>query len=160
MLICASTDTGTCTARTKDSTSSVTLSSAGNATLRITWSTGYGQSVFTRDCAYTVIVATTSASTVPGSVSTLTPSTTSAPTGSTMAPVPVGTMPAGSTSTPAPAGLSAGATQGSLVPSSTPGPGPSPSRSSNGAGRAMAPWSMAAALLGAAVLSTLRPCSA
>jgi hypothetical protein len=46
-----------CKTRTQSSASTVTISTAGAATLRITWSGGKGQAVYTKDCAFTVVAA-------------------------------------------------------------------------------------------------------
>ena len=44
---------GSCSTKTNDASSTVVVTTAVSAILRITWSTGYPNSVFTNDCAYT-----------------------------------------------------------------------------------------------------------
>jgi hypothetical protein len=62
---------GSCATRTSDASSTVAVTTAGSATIRITWSAGLGNAVFTNQCTYTVAaLATTSAAAAVGATST------------------------------------------------------------------------------------------
>jgi hypothetical protein len=69
-----------CTARSSSASGTVTISSAGNAILRITWAARSSGPVYTRDCAYTVTASSSGPSPSPPGPSA--PST-SAPKAST-----------------------------------------------------------------------------
>ena len=79
---------GPCAARASASPNAVALSSAGAATLRVTWSASYGRPVYTAECPYTVVAAAAAAASADGALLPQLPKATAAPPSSTPQPPP------------------------------------------------------------------------